>query len=403
MKKFSIIFLLFFSLQAAFAVTSVTVIAPNGGENWTIGCPNTIQWVTSTPCPVKIELYKDGVFYMTICSQAASNTNSYTWTPPYSVLPAVTYKVKITTLNNIPGYDYSDNSFSINLGFLTVLSPNGGEIWQYGSTHLIQWNYNLCENVRIELWKGGQYYSLLSASAPCNGSFAWAITNSIPAGNDYKIKIISVLATNGSTNIVYDFSDADFTIGSNSQCIIVLTPNGGEFWIRGHTYNISWIDCNSAPVRIELWKAGNFFTLIANSYTGGPFSWTIPATIPSGNDYKIKVMGNSNTSSYDFSDNTFYIIGSTAANPMSPDQLVQVYPNPCSDRLTLKFLAAIPGTLSIEVMKLSGGTAVREIKAGALENEVYSLNTSNLGNGGYVLLLKDNEQVLSRTLFFVRQ
>lgn len=403
MKKFTIfLFMLFFS-SALFAVNSITVISPNGGENWTIGCSYSIQWVTSTPISVKIELYKDGNYNMTICSQVAAGQNSYSWTPPPAVIPASTYKVKVTALSNTAVWDYSDNPFSINAGSITVVSPNGGEIWQYGTTHMILWDYTICSNVRIELWKAGAYYSLITASTPCTGSFPWAITNSIPAGNDYKIKILSVNSNSGTTNIVFDYSDADFTIGYNSQCITVLVPNGGEMWIRTHTYTISWIDCVAEPVRIELWKSGVYYTLIANSTTGSSSTWTIPATIPSGNDYKIKIIGITNSSNYDFSDNNFFIIGSNAGTPQSTGKPVQIYPDPCTDHLTVKFLTDLSGTLDIEVHKLSGGIALHELKAGASQDEAINLNTSNLQNGGYILIVKDNNGILFKSLFFVRQ
>ena len=50
----------------------------------------------------------------------------------------------------------------------------------------------------------------------------------------------------GTTNIVYDFSDANFTI--NTGCITVLVPNGGENWYAGSSYGIAWIDCVSENV-----------------------------------------------------------------------------------------------------------------------------------------------------------
>src|ERR1035438_4249419 len=128
MKKFYT-FCIWISLVLPFiTMGSVVVTTPNGGENWIIGCPNTIQWITSAPVSVKIELYKNGIYYLTICSQVPVTQNSYSWTPPYSVSPGNTFKVKVTCLsNNTADYDFSNANFSINLGTLTVTSPNGEE------------------------------------------------------------------------------------------------------------------------------------------------------------------------------------------------------------------------------------------------------------------------------------
>jgi len=309
MKKIYPYFLLLLIALPVIAQSSVMVITPNGGENWIIGCPNTIQWISSTPVTVKIELYKNGVFYMTICNQVPATQNSYIWTPPYSVIPGNTFKVKVTCLSgNTSGYDFSNANFSINLGTITVVSPNGGEIWQIGSTYQILWTDNICENVRIELWKGGILNTVISASTPSTGLFTWTIpnTNTIVPGNDYKIKIQSVAMNSGSTNIVYDFSDANFTI--NTGCITVLVPNGGENWIAGNSYAIAWIDCVSENVRIELWKGGMYNSLICNSGpANGTFLWTIPAATVAGNDYKVKVIGLTSSGNFDFSDNNFTI------------------------------------------------------------------------------------------------
>ena len=44
---------------------AIIVMTPNGGENWLMGCPQTIQWITAAPMSVKIELFLNGTFYMT--------------------------------------------------------------------------------------------------------------------------------------------------------------------------------------------------------------------------------------------------------------------------------------------------------------------------------------------------
>jgi hypothetical protein len=215
--------------------------------------------------------------------------------------------VKITSLTNSVGYDFSNNNFTIGPGSITVVSPNGGEAWQKGTTHVITWTDNVCENVRIELWKGGVYNSLITASTPSTGSFTWAIpnNNTLANGNDYKVKIMVPL-NSGTTTTVYDFSDANFTIGN--QCLILLVPNGGEVWYGGGTYVIKWIDCIAENIRIELWKGGVYNSLICQS-ANGSYTWTIPAAIVAGNDYKVKIIGGTNSSggNFDFSDANFTI------------------------------------------------------------------------------------------------
>lgn len=311
MKKLYTTFLLWLLISPLFAFSTITVLTPNGGENWIIGCPSLIQWITSTPTlGVKIELYKNGAYYLTICSQVPAGQSSFTWIPPNSVIPGNNYKVKVTSTASNTGFDFSDANFSINPGTITVVSPNGGEVWQAGSTHLLTWTDNVCGNVKIELWKGGVFNYLISASTPSTGTFTWAIPNNnvIVPGNDYKVKILTLPSNSGTPGLVYDLSDNNFTIGSGSG-IVVITPNGGETWIAGCPNVIQWITASMMPVKIELYKNSSYCLTICAQVPAGQntFTWVPPYTIVTGNDYKVRVSGLTAASPFDFSDNNFSI------------------------------------------------------------------------------------------------
>jgi hypothetical protein len=400
MKKFLFTFCLVFVLSPAFSQT-ITVISPNGGENWMIGCPSTIQWITSSvTVPVKIELFKttsSGLIYcMTICSMVPANTNSYSWIPPYSVAPASIYKVKVSALSNTAVFDFSNNNFSLVLGSITVISPNGGENWQVGTTHLVTWTDNICENVRIELWKGGAFYSLIASSVPSNGSFTWAITNSIPTGNNYKVKIMSLGLNAGTTSMVYDFSDNNFTI-SQGYYIIVTSPNGGEVWAKGTTHIITWLDNISWNVRIELWKGGIYHSLInASTPSTGSCYWAIPSTLPSGNNYKIKILAlsSSNAALFDFSDNNFSIIGPTPSPSILPGKTIKIYPNPCGDLLHIQFKEEFDSKIEIEIYSMNGQLMIQQSINTATNPQTLDLNTSALNEGKYLVIIRKDKEIL---------
>ena len=408
MKKVFFFGILFCLTLPIFAQNSaVVVITPNGGENWQIGCPNTIQWITATPVTVKIELFKNGVFYMTIASQVPSTQSSYSWTPPYTVSHGNTFKVKITCLTSSSGFDFSNANFSINLGTITVTSPNGGEVWLYGTTHLITWNDNVCENVRIELWKSGSFFSLLTASTLSNGSFPWAITNSIPSGSDYKIKILSCAINSSSATLVYDFSDAFFTIGTSNSCYInVVSPNGGEGWAKGTTHNITWQDNTPYQVRIELWKGGVYNSLITSSTPStGSFPWAIPMTIAAGTDYKIKIIAlitATSTSCYDFSENNFLIIGSNTGNFKFSEIGFNLYPNPCSEVLNVKIPGSITLPFTFKIMNVTGTTVFEEIVQDNSQNEDFKINTTTIADGFYIFLVKQDQEIVYKKTVIIR-
>ncbi|HPS62209.1 MAG TPA: hypothetical protein PLK82_04060 [Bacteroidales bacterium] len=208
----------FFAIVAP-VTNQVKVVTPNGGENWIIGCQALIQWISTSaaPFPVKIELYRNDAYYLTISAQVPAGQMSFTWIPPVSVMPGNTYKVKVscmTATGTVPVYDFSDGYFSISKGVITVSAPNGGEAWMKGSIHPILWVDNVCSNVRIELWKGGAFHSLIAASVPSNGFFNWMIPNTatLVPGQDYKVKILALMTAANTTGLVYDFSDNNFTL-----------------------------------------------------------------------------------------------------------------------------------------------------------------------------------------------
>ncbi len=338
---------------------------------------------------------------MTICNQVPSGMSSYTWTPPFSLLPANTYKVRISTLTSAAGFDFSDGYFTITNGFITVLSPNGGENWQIGTTHQILWDDNICGNVRIELWKGGLFNTVITQSTPSNGNYSWTIPllNTLVPGSDYKIKILNATNTATTTNLVFDFSDNFFTITPGGYFITVTSPNGGEIWHRGTTRIIKWQDNISWNVRIELWKGGVYHSLINGAApSSGSCFWAIPSTLPPGNNYKVRISAISVTANFlmDFSDN-YFTIAETAPYPgILPVSMINVYPNPCSKIAHIAVDESSGESLSIEMLDMTGKMVFRQSPVKVLKGQTIDLNTQNFPDGRYLLLIYRGNEFISR-------
>ena len=96
---------------------------------------------------------------------------------------------------------------------ITVISPNGGEIWKQNTTHPITWNYTGSPGsaVKIELMKNGIFYQAIVASTPIgsagSGSYPWTIRTITKPGTTYRVRVTS---TGNST--FNDTSNANFTI-----------------------------------------------------------------------------------------------------------------------------------------------------------------------------------------------
>jgi len=193
--------------------SSITVTAPNGGQNWVRGTAHTITW-TSTGSPganVKIELLKAGVLN-TVISSSTANDGSYSWTISSTQTLGTDYKIRITSTSITSITDSSDNNFAITstaASSITVTTPNGGQTWARGSVHTITWTStgNPGAYVKIELLKGGVSVGVASSSTANDGSYDWTISSTRAVGTDYKIRITSTSITS-----ITDSSNNNFAI-----------------------------------------------------------------------------------------------------------------------------------------------------------------------------------------------
>jgi hypothetical protein len=90
--------------------------------------------------------------------------------------------------------------------------------------------------------------------------------------------------------------------------ITVTSPNGGERWIKGTTYAITWTDNISGNVKIRLLNGSAVAAVIAASTpSDGSFDWTIPTSLADGRNYKVEVRSVDNATIKDQSDRRFTI------------------------------------------------------------------------------------------------
>ena len=108
--------------------------------------------------------------------------------------------------------------------------------------------------------------------------------------------------------------DGTYTAGP-SEYITVENPNGGESLETGDIININWDSNADSNVSIKLYINNTFNSNITTNTTNdGTYTWSIPNSVASGSNYKIKITSNSNSDIYDFSDSTFSITASPSVN-----------------------------------------------------------------------------------------
>jgi hypothetical protein len=248
----------------------ITVISPNGGEEWNVDSLYDITWTSGgTSGNVKIEYSTNngGSWNEEIAS--TPDDGSYSWTIPN--IPSDSCIVRVSDTDGDPT-DVSNSIFTISEPYITITSPNGGEEWYVDSLYDITWtSFATSGNVKIEYsTDNGNSWNEEIASTPDNGSYSWTIPN-IPSDSC----LVRVSDTDGDLS---DVSNSIFTILKTPN-ITVTSPDGGEEWYVDSLYDITWLSENtSGNVKIEYStdNGSSWTEEIASTPDDGSYSWTIP-------------------------------------------------------------------------------------------------------------------------------
>ncbi len=186
--------------------------------------------------------------------------------------------------------DTSDQTFSITeANTIAVTVPNGGEVWQAGSTHIITWSYTgqPGASVKITLLKAGNVHRIVAAQSPVGAagqlSFAWLIPLDLVPGRNYKIRVASTkdtLAPTPATPI--SLLRLPLLPRSRSPLPMAVRMAGSHH----PQYHLEFEGNSDPPVKIELLKGGLVNQIIAAgvalelsgaALTTGPFPRPCPA------------------------------------------------------------------------------------------------------------------------------
>lgn len=124
-----------------------------------------------------------------------------------------------------------DVRFGLPANTLELIFPNGGHPVVLGSTSTIAWAANIAGNVKIELFKGGSFYSVLSPNEVNDGSYLWTVSSGLPVGDDYTVKISSV-------------DNPTFSDTSDSAFSVIVQPSLADAL---DTTELAWITSGDAP------------------------------------------------------------------------------------------------------------------------------------------------------------
>jgi hypothetical protein len=256
---------------------AITITSPNGGESLFIGSTHNITWnSTGNINNVKIEYSIENGIYWDEVIASTPNDGIYEWTIPNVPNNPDDCLIRITDIDS-DIFDISDAVFSIILSStITITYPNGGEVFEAGSSYEITWeSTGTVGNVKIEYSSdsGNSWLNIVNIK-PNDGSFSWTVPDD-PSENC----LVRIKEADEDGNAI-DVSDAEFSIVLPSYpTITVNTPNGGEHLIVDSIYEITWTSTGEVGnVKIEYsTNSGTSWTEIVDSMSNdGSYDWTVP-------------------------------------------------------------------------------------------------------------------------------
>jgi PKD repeat protein len=267
-----------FTINAA--TPSISISNPNSTSFFVGGDVKQIQWYSINAGKVNIDYSSDDTTWISIKSGYTTKTgnSSIDWkVPDISTLNAI---VRITSID-VANLSATTQPFSIYNGTvnLTLTTPNGGEVYNAGTSFNIKFFYT-----------GG--FDKISVSLSPDNGVTWnqaATINSIPDSNSFSFNI--PVAISPSNNYLMKLSDSKgneaisqnvFSIKLAKSFINVTKPVFADRLMSGSTAVIGWNSIGANVVNIAYsadsgknwYPAKDSLPVFGNN---GTYNWTVPA------------------------------------------------------------------------------------------------------------------------------
>ncbi len=306
----------------------ITVISPNGGENWAGCSAQAITWNRGgTINNARIEYsLNGGSTWTTIIASYNAGTGtfcSYTWTVVPNT-PSSNCLFRVTDISITTATDVSNAPFTISPNTsIIVTAPNGGEVWQVGGpTQNITWaavgtSANL--TIQYSIDNGISWITITTTAVASSGLYVWTIPN-----NPSTTCLVRIL--DASNTCKFDNSDANFTIQPGTPIITVTAPNTAVTYYALQNYNITWTSVYlinpNVMIEYSINNGVSWITIVASVPNTGTYNWLVPNT-PS-TVCLVRVSEFSNPAANDVS-NVNFIISSPVITVTAPNSALTYY------------------------------------------------------------------------------
>jgi hypothetical protein len=409
----------------------VTVVRPNGGEVLYVGTQDTIKWIATDNVGVDtVTIYYSvdgGGTYPCTVATGEPNDSTYVWTIPSTLSDNCKVKVVAYDVFSNEGSDTSDSPFTIapppdvTPPQVTVVRPNGGEVFYSGSQDTIKWVAT--DNVGVD--SVNLYYSTdggntfpytIATSEPNDSTYIWTIPGTL--SDSCRVKVV---AYDAALNQGSDTSDNNFTIALPPDVtppqVTVVRPNGGEVFYVGSQDTIKWVatdnvGVDSVNIYYSIDGGATFpYTVATSEPNDSVYVWTIPDTSSDECIVKIVAYDPSLNTGEDTSDARFSIhsqIGTRPVPEVASFGLMQNYPNPFNPMTRIEFSLDERGLISVRIYDISGElikTLVQETMSAGRHSVLWNgqdEHGSPVASGVYVCRFETKDKEAMRKVVLLR-
>jgi len=197
--------------------TSLSLLAPNGGEIIPSGGTYDITWKSSPDMTIFRLSYSlnNGVTWIPISGAENVTENHYLWTVPITKKNKKSCRIKVSGYNDADikvKEDFSDSPFTIEV--VKVTSPDGSEVWTSDELRSITWmtNGTIKPVAKVQLSysknNGIKWHPITTIEGSNPGTYDWIVPSLTKAKKNCKVKV--VLKDSAGHSIGKDISDQVF-------------------------------------------------------------------------------------------------------------------------------------------------------------------------------------------------
>ncbi|MCW2701415.1 MAG: hypothetical protein JWQ45_2950 [Blastococcus sp.] len=277
------------SMRGAPAPASLTLTAPTDGQRVIASGKLVATWSTSgyMGSDAKVELLRAGTVVKILTAKVPLGTGRYEYALPLTTARATDYSLRITPLL-APQYAVTSDAFAV---VDPAITPAFAGSPAAGGAARVTWTYTGAPGgtVKVELLKDGKSLAVLKTVAVGTGGAGLADVTLPAALNDgagyrFRTTLSAVPKAPALTG--------GFSVTSTRQ-LVLTAPASGATAAAGAPLTVTWTAAGvlGVSVKAELVKGDLVaFTSAVAPSGSGTLTFTPPAKLPTGEDYRVRLV-----------------------------------------------------------------------------------------------------------------